>query len=336
MLGQDDLAEGPAYDSRGHDLSAAQPPAPFGKRLFATLIDAIFFVPPLFSFLPVFLPVEWGLLLMLGCGMAYQVLMEASPCQGTVGKLGLGLRVVGPDGGRVGLLRAAARAVAKLVFILLSPLAPLLCRQSLAPYDALTGTFVVEPERLLTEPTPAEELSVGLPAASIHARLLALGLDLTMFLGWCGVLMLGLLVVCVLWSVSFNGPLGAFVLVAVWLWLALFLVFYAPLMEASPLQATLGKYLAGVRVVGPDGGRVPWLRAVGRHLLRLLCVCFFPVALLVIFLDARRRWPHDMLTGCEVVGARLARLAQPCTTPALPSSAPPPAEGITRRDTVRE
>src|SRR4030095_17018479 len=47
-------------------------------------------------------------------------------------------------------------------------------------------------------------------------------------------------------------------------------VVYSTAMEASALQGTFGKRLAGLRVVGPDGGRLTLGRAVGRNLAMVL------------------------------------------------------------------
>ena len=98
---------------------------------------------------------------------------------------------------------------------------------------------------------------------------------------------------------------------------------YHAALVASPLQATLGKLAVGLKVVGPDGGRVSLLRAVARHLSRewvsgLLTMGF---GYFLVPFDDRRRALHDRMAGTLVV----ARPTPPAAVAALngrPASRP--------------
>jgi uncharacterized RDD family membrane protein YckC len=64
---------------------------------------------------------------------------------------------------------------------------------------------------------------------------------------------------------------------------------------------TIGKMLAGVRVVYGAHGRVPFGHAVLRSVVVLLCVLPAGLGLVPLFLDASRRGAHDRLAGTRVV-----------------------------------
>lgn len=79
---------------------------------------------------------------------------------------------------------------------------------------------------------------------------------------------------------------------------------YCTLMEASPLQGTLGKVAVGLRVVGPDGGRLSVARSVGRNAAKVLS--YLPLGLgflWVAFSKEKHAW-HDMLAKTSVVRKR--------------------------------
>lgn len=64
---------------------------------------------------------------------------------------------------------------------------------------------------------------------------------------------------------------------------------------------TIGKMVAGGRVVYGDGGRVPFGHAVLRSVALLLCAIPLGLGLLPMFMDAGRRGLHDRLAGTRVV-----------------------------------
>lgn len=66
---------------------------------------------------------------------------------------------------------------------------------------------------------------------------------------------------------------------------------------------TPGKFIAGIRVVSPQGGRVGYLAAALRFFGRLFCELPFNLGYLTILLRSDRRGIHDLLSGTAVVRA---------------------------------
>lgn len=134
-------------------------------------------------------------------------------------------------------------------------------------------------------------------AISLIRRLGAAGVDaLILFFG------LGFVVAALLGRTStspdggieFNlGGASALVLFASW-----FVYFVA--FEAT-LGATPGKLLLGVRVRTADGGRIGWLGALIRNLLRFVDLCLGLVTLLLMVLTPRRQRLGDFAAGTVVV-----------------------------------
>ena len=88
------------------------------------------------------------------------------------------------------------------------------------------------------------------------------------------------------------------------LWLVLSLVlpwFYFALMESSSKQATLGKMAIGIKVIGLDGHRLSFARALGRTLGKyisglLLCIGYFMAGT-----TRRKQALHDKMAKAYVV-----------------------------------
>lgn len=79
--------------------------------------------------------------------LIYCIVMEASPRQGTLGKAALGLRVVGPTGGRLTLAGSVGRNLAKLISYLSLGVGFLwvaFSKDKLAWHDKLANTTVVQ------------------------------------------------------------------------------------------------------------------------------------------------------------------------------------------------
>lgn len=99
------------------------------------------------------------------------------------------------------------------------------------------------------------------------------------------------------------GVRARFLMERNWIRDSAFLVWivYCWLMEASPLQGTLGKTVLRLRVVGPDGGRLTPARAAARSLGKLLS--YLPLGLGFLwaaFSKQKHAW-HDMLAKTTVV-----------------------------------
>jgi uncharacterized RDD family membrane protein YckC len=76
---------------------------------------------------------------------------------------------------------------------------------------------------------------------------------------------------------------------------------YFALMESSRWQATLGKRLFRLRVVGPGSGRISFGRAVGRAVLKLLGLGILYLGLIPALFTRQRQTLHDLVTGTVVV-----------------------------------
>jgi len=76
---------------------------------------------------------------------------------------------------------------------------------------------------------------------------------------------------------------------------------YAAGMEASPLQATVGKRWVGLKVTDLEGQRISFLRATGRHLGKFLSAlpCF--LGFVVALFSSRGLALHDRMAGTRVV-----------------------------------
>lgn len=72
-------------------------------------------------------------------------------------------------------------------------------------------------------------------------------------------------------------------------------------MESSSFQASIGKLLLGIRVVGKDGGRISFARATGRFLGRILSVLVAGLGILAIAFSEKKQALHDMMADCLVV-----------------------------------
>lgn len=72
-------------------------------------------------------------------------------------------------------------------------------------------------------------------------------------------------------------------------------------MESSAFQASIGKLLLGIRVVGKDGGRISFARATGRFLGRIFSVLVAGLGILAIAFSAKKQALHDMMADCLVM-----------------------------------
>jgi len=65
--------------------------------------------------------------------------------------------------------------------------------------------------------------------------------------------------------------------------------------------ATLGKMACKIRVVTPDGGRVSYLRALGRYFAKMLSGLMCLVGYIIAFFDDEKRALHDRICNTRVV-----------------------------------
>ncbi len=79
---------------------------------------------------------------------------------------------------------------------------------------------------------------------------------------------------------------------------------YYAAFEASRRQATPGKILLGLKVVGPDGGRMTVVRAIGRQFLKICEIVSTGFGYMLGCLNGSGQAFHDILAGTRVVPAQ--------------------------------
>lgn len=82
-------------------------------------------------------------------------------------------------------------------------------------------------------------------------------------------------------------------LVALWLYFAF--------LESGPKQATWGKRLLGIKVVGTNGKRISFARASGRFVAKILSYLIFYIGFIMAGFTSRKRALHDIIAETYVV-----------------------------------
>ncbi|RDU36578.1 hypothetical protein DRW41_13730 [Neobacillus piezotolerans] len=72
-------------------------------------------------------------------------------------------------------------------------------------------------------------------------------------------------------------------------------------MEGSSNQATLGKMAMGIKVIGPDGGRISYGRAIGRYFATFLSTIILGIGYLMALFTKEKRTLHDFIAGTYVI-----------------------------------
>jgi uncharacterized RDD family membrane protein YckC len=93
-----------------------------------------------------------------------------------------------------------------------------------------------------------------------------------------------------------SGPslLGALLQLAL-------LFIYMPALWASPMHATAGQRLCGLKVIPATGGKMSFPRGVLRVLAMILSGLIFGIGFIMAGLTERKRALHDKITGTFVV-----------------------------------
>jgi lipopolysaccharide export system ATP-binding protein len=84
----------------------------------------------------------------------------------------------------------------------------------------------------------------------------------------------------------------------------IFLFLYHLILEATPLQATMGKRLFDIRVFDRNGRRAGVISTLLRHLAKLLTFSTAGIGFLMAALRKDKRALHDLLSGCSVMVIR--------------------------------
>lgn len=90
-----------------------------------------------------------------------------------------------------------------------------------------------------------------------------------------------------------EGAGGTISTIAGWL-------YYAG-MESSTRQATIGKSLMGIVVIGLDGQRISFLRATGRYFAKILSALILFIGFIMVAFTARKQGLHDIIANTLVV-----------------------------------
>lgn len=97
-------------------------------------------------------------------------------------------------------------------------------------------------------------------------------------------------------SISTEGMDGVFQIIGIVIcWL------YFALMESSPLQATVGKRICGIKVTDMQGSPVSFGRATGRHFSKILSYLIILMGFFMTGWTTKKQALHDMIAGCLVV-----------------------------------
>lgn len=78
-------------------------------------------------------------------------------------------------------------------------------------------------------------------------------------------------------------------------------MFYHVIMESSPMQATIGKFVIGMKVTNLEGGRASFFAVLIRHFARLLSMLPAFGGYLLVLKTAKKQALHDKLSGCLVI-----------------------------------
>jgi uncharacterized RDD family membrane protein YckC len=149
-------------------------------------------------------------------------------------------------------------------------------------------------------PAPTPRPGVAGPVADIYAgfwrRVFAYLID-------SALLVLASSMVMTLATAHPTGSVGALVIMdAVWTLIVLFLsALYPILMECSPLQATVGKLVAGIKVTDLQGARISFGRSFWRTSAHILSELTLGIGLVMCVFTRYRQCLHDRLAGTLVV-----------------------------------
>lgn len=137
----------------------------------------------------------------------------------------------------------------------------------------------------------------GTQYGGLWIRLLALAADLGLVFLVAAALLVGA-----------STVLAADDLAPVALALLAFALLYWPLMQASGLEATLGKAIIGLKVTRFDGRRISLLRSLWRELAKVFSVATVLLGYLMAALMPRKQALHDLLAATYVVRDGPARV----------------------------
>ena len=78
-------------------------------------------------------------------------------------------------------------------------------------------------------------------------------------------------------------------------------LFYYPVFESSPLQATPGKFYMGLKVLGENGQTLSFGRAVARFFLKYVSSVLLMIGYIIQVFTAKRQTLHDIIVNSVVI-----------------------------------
>jgi len=104
-------------------------------------------------------------------------------------------------------------------------------------------------------------------------------------------------------TISFRAIFSSLLPVAIIIFAINFIIIalYYCLLEASPLQATVGKYIAGLKITDMEGLRISYRKAFLRRIYSLLSTIPLFIGYIVAGFTSRKQTLHDMLAKTVVV-----------------------------------
>ncbi|CAA6812828.1 MAG: RDD family protein [uncultured Aureispira sp.] len=79
------------------------------------------------------------------------------------------------------------------------------------------------------------------------------------------------------------------------------LLLYFPLCESSRYQASVGKYILGMKIIDENGEKMTFWRALARVLSKMLSYSFASIGFIMIAFTDKKRGLHDMIASTYVV-----------------------------------
>ncbi len=92
---------------------------------------------------------------------------------------------------------------------------------------------------------------------------------------------------------ALNSPVALMSTAIFWLYFAI--------LESSPLQASLGKYILGLKVTTIYGQRLSFLRASGRHFGKIISAFILMIGFLMAGFTDQKQTLHDKMADCLVI-----------------------------------
>ncbi|WP_341758462.1 RDD family protein [Candidatus Tisiphia endosymbiont of Ditula angustiorana] len=82
------------------------------------------------------------------------------------------------------------------------------------------------------------------------------------------------------------------------------IILYVPILESSSMQATLGGYILGMKIINEDGTRISFLKALIRFIILALISSTVILGIISVFCmicTDEKKFLHDMICGTRMV-----------------------------------